>query len=196
MNMAAANVPTAMYALCNPTVVPFETIALKLGSPKGRACAIAASSVGISLLLTTVSTMNSSGRMKITRNKIENIQIKNRKKIVVSQVENKRRWRWLDDVELKSRIHKFIKNNAAKSLKTNCVIRCWKYSIDVAAAYLPFIVFRLPLQFNNSPEEDVFWLCWLAVPRVARPTRSHHSSRDFIPNEETHLITHLRTFFQ
>lgn len=60
IKIAAANVPTAMYALCNPTVVPFETTALKLDSPNGRECVVAESSDRISFELTTVSTINSS----------------------------------------------------------------------------------------------------------------------------------------
>lgn len=58
MNIAVANVPAAMYALCKP-IGPLETTALKLGSPNG--CVLAAgSSEIISFELTTVSTTNSS----------------------------------------------------------------------------------------------------------------------------------------
>lgn len=61
MKIAVANVPTAMYALCNPTVVPFEITALKLDSPKGRAWVVSASvSDTISFVFTTASRMNSS----------------------------------------------------------------------------------------------------------------------------------------
>lgn len=61
MKIAVANVPTAMYALCNPTVVPFEITALKLDSPKGRAWVVSASvSDTISFVFTTASRINSS----------------------------------------------------------------------------------------------------------------------------------------
>lgn len=62
MKMAAAKVPTAMYALCNPTVFPFEITAPKLESPKGRAWVVAASasSDSTSFVFTTPSKINSS----------------------------------------------------------------------------------------------------------------------------------------
>lgn len=61
MKMAAANVPMAIYTLCNPNVVPLVTTALKLESPNGRACVVAESvSVKTSFVFTTASKMNSS----------------------------------------------------------------------------------------------------------------------------------------
>lgn len=59
--MAVANVPTAIYALCNPAEVPFDITALKLDSPKGRAWVVAVStSEPASFVFTTPSKMNSS----------------------------------------------------------------------------------------------------------------------------------------
>lgn len=62
MKIAAANVPAAMYALCNP-IGPFDTTALKLESPNGRVLAAGSSDI-ISFELTTVSTTNSSEKKK------------------------------------------------------------------------------------------------------------------------------------
>lgn len=67
MKIADANVPTAMYALCNPTVVPFEITALKLDSPKGRTWVVSVSisvSGTISFVFTTASKINSSKTQK------------------------------------------------------------------------------------------------------------------------------------
>lgn len=64
MNVAAANTPTAMYALCKPIVLPLDTTALKLDSPKGRAFDVVKSSGRISPELTTESTVNSSGNFQ------------------------------------------------------------------------------------------------------------------------------------
>lgn len=69
--MAAANIPTAMQALCNPAE-PLATMALQLDSPNGRGI-IDESAFPISLELTTVSTMNSSECKKDRKKaKIEN----------------------------------------------------------------------------------------------------------------------------
>lgn len=72
MKMAAANVPTAMYALCNPAVVPLAT-PLKLVSPKG--CAFV---VGNSSAFTTVSMMNSSKVVEMISQRKRNKQAKER----------------------------------------------------------------------------------------------------------------------
>lgn len=70
MKMAAANVPMAMYMLCNPNVVPLATTALKPESPNGRAFVVAESvSVKISFVFTTVSKMNSSKNPRDVRKK-------------------------------------------------------------------------------------------------------------------------------
>lgn len=64
MKIAVAKVPTAIYALCNPTVFPFEMTALKLDSPKGRAWVVADSAASTSdntsFVFTTPSKINSS----------------------------------------------------------------------------------------------------------------------------------------
>lgn len=69
MKMAETNVPTAIYKLCNPAVVPFETTALKLDSPNGRACVVVSESA-----FTTVSNINSSkhDEQKIRENSLDN----------------------------------------------------------------------------------------------------------------------------
>ena len=71
MKMAVAKVPTAMYALCKPTVFPFEITALKLESAKGRAWVVAASaSDSTSLVFTTPSKRNSSEKETHTYKRI------------------------------------------------------------------------------------------------------------------------------
>lgn len=62
MKIADAKVPTAMYALCKPIVLPFEMTALKLDSAKGRAWVVAASASDndTSFVFTTPSKINSS----------------------------------------------------------------------------------------------------------------------------------------
>lgn len=61
MNIAVANVPMAIYALCKPNVVPLVTTAPKFESPNGRACVVVESeSVKISFVFTTASNINSS----------------------------------------------------------------------------------------------------------------------------------------
>lgn len=59
MKIAAENVPTAMYALCNPIDVEvLETTALKLDSPNAWAFVVPSSDM--SFVLMTDSTTNSS----------------------------------------------------------------------------------------------------------------------------------------
>lgn len=194
MNIAAANVPTAMYALCNPTVVPFETMALKLGSPNGRECTVAASSDRISLLLTTVSTMNSSGRMKIfkeTKKKEKNANYKS-KECRPDKLNGKWRRRRRRMPNSTWTLVKLLKN------KLGCPM--WKIFHWCRCCALCVIAFQLQSQqrihrmrkSHCSRRELFFDLLRSSCTYV--PTIIH--LRAFILNDRTQSITHLRTFSQ
>lgn len=154
-------------------------MALKLGSPNGRECVVAISSDRISLL-TTDSTMNSSGRIrkwqkikakkfKLKSERMLSVHLENKTSVPTTTIANaeidehndQRRWQ---QIRLSARE---------------------KYAIDVAAACLTHIAFQMPSrnkQFSGKRKSfvlDAALLTYCTPYACLRISHSHHSSREY-----------------